>query len=105
MNSTPEPYPIAMIWADAMALHAQLIAERDSGSDADQEAGYDRLFALEDAVLDGTIHSHADAIAKLKAVAVWWGRGEKADESDGPALAQAIAWLEANPYPAVAQAA
>jgi hypothetical protein len=100
---------IGATWTAAETLQARLDAEKagwfeacDQGGDireqaeADRDAKFDRLFGLEDAVLAGPINSRFDAAAKLKAVAVWAHRGEKADGGDVRALEQVIAWLVSN---------
>ena len=85
---------IAAIWAEAEALKAALVLRRDTATEDDQATGYDVLFEMEDRVLADPIRSRADALAKLKAVAVWRERGEKADGGDVEGLAQVIAWMD-----------
>ena len=85
---------IAAIWAEAEALNAALVLRRDTASEDDQATGYGILYEMEDRVLADPIRSRADALAKLKAVAVWRARGEKADGGDVDGLAQVIAWMD-----------
>ena len=85
---------IAAIWAEAEALKAALVLRRDTATEDDQATGYGVLFEMEGRVLADPIRSRADALAKLKAVAVWRERGEKADGGDVDGLAQVIAWMD-----------
>jgi hypothetical protein len=81
--------PLASLWAEATAL-----ATRPGRHMFDAER--DRVNDLENAVLHGVITCRADALAKLKAVALSFVRGERTDGSDARALADATAWLEAH---------
>jgi hypothetical protein len=65
--------------------------------EAEQDPLYDRMYALENAVMVGPIASKADAMAKLRASAgLTFERGDRLDKGDEPAFWQAVAWLEAN---------
>ena len=79
---------LADTWDKAAALANQ------PGHMSDEDL--DLCLALERDVLCGTITCRADALAKLRAVAISFERGELADGSDADALADAIAWLEAH---------
>ena len=101
-GSLAEPARIATIWAEAEALQASLTAEADAMTVAQFESGeaetvaedgYQRMVALEEAVLAGPIKSRADALAKLKVAKLWFDRGGKADGEDERAWAEAVAWL------------
>jgi hypothetical protein len=92
-TNTHTPATIARAWAEAVALCAELLA--DEGPD-EREADWDRYFALKKAALKGPITSRADAAAKLKAVHETIDAGSQTNEHDAAALAQAIAWLEAD---------
>ena len=89
---------LAALWAAHAALQADLNADDgpgglDNWTDEYRADDWQRLWAMERAVLEGAIHSHADAAAKLEAVNRAFEMGERGDESD--ALLQTIAWLRA----------
>ncbi len=90
---------LAAPWAAHAALLADLEADDgpgglDSWTDEYRADDWRRLWAMEKAVLEGAIHSHADAAAKLKAVHRAFEMGERRDEPE--AVLQAIAWLAAH---------
>lgn len=86
---------VADAWKEAVELRAQL----DSNPpDTDEEAiePLAKLWALEDYVCRAPLATVADALARLRCVALLFERGPQTSEIDGEALASATAWLEAN---------
>ena len=97
-DTTTASPTIAQLWAEAVALVADLEPDDGPGDRPDSYRAEDwtHVFAIETAVLDGPIRSFADTIAKLKAVTLTFERGPRADHKDEPAMVDAIAWLEAH---------
>ena len=62
-------------------------------SEADQDAECERLFALEDATWILPIGKPADAVAKLRAVAIMVERGNRPDDPQREALIDVVDWL------------
>jgi hypothetical protein len=60
----------------------------------EDEPIFERFIALETAILTGPIRSRADALAKLRAVALCIAAGGRTDNADALALDATILWLE-----------
>jgi len=92
-TSTHIERTIAEIWRDAEALRRRIDAHEFPEPEASRQ--FHRLTTMEDAVRRGSIRSGADALAKLKAAGLSFERGLRTDDTDGPAFADAVHWLEA----------
>ncbi len=67
------------------------VAEMPADMEADQ---IKRLLALEDATLNLPIAKRADAVAKLRAVAIMVERGDPPDDPQSGALLDVIDWMQ-----------
>ena len=86
---------IADIWREAVSLGIEVNAMAQPDAVLQEMAR--KVFDLEDQVVTGPIRTKADALAKLECVGVCFERGLRdADHIEGPAHAEAIAWLRAH---------
>jgi hypothetical protein len=65
-----------------------------AGAIREDDPRVERVIALETAILTGPIRSQADALAKLRAVALCLSEGGRTDNADTAALDATISWLE-----------
>jgi hypothetical protein len=83
---------IAAAWERNRRMLKTVLA--NGGGTEDQ---WDEYFELEGRTIAGPITSRADLAAKLSAIAISFENGDlRGDRAEGPALADAIRWVQAN---------